>query len=306
MLIINGEKMKYIYPKFTNKELPFVRFGGAGLGNLLFTYARALILANETGAKLVNPTWPCLKIGPVLRREKDKRFYFDLFKNGNGSIDGLKKTCLLLFSEKTKVNSISDVKSARDGSLLIYDEFKMNFDGLIPYRNLILSDIIGNLKKKNRKPLEEDFTNAINVHVRCGDFLAPNSENLKNGVNNTRIPISWYVGIIKQIQNSVNKDIKFNIFSDGTDEELKDILALPNTKRVFYGTSIADIIALSRSKLIIASGSSFSMWARFLGNCNSISYLNQRKDFVGDKTVFEIETDSLIAKKELEKIYMLF
>ena len=40
---------------------------------------------------------------------------------------------------------------------------------------------------------------------------------------------------------------------------------------------------------MISSGSSFSLWARFLGNCSSISYPNQIKDRVHTGDGFEIE-----------------
>ena len=40
---------------------------------------------------------------------------------------------------------------------------------------------------------------------------------------------------------------------------------------------IADILALSRAKLLVASGSSFSMWARYLGRMTTIMFPNQVK-----------------------------
>lgn len=298
--------MKYVYPKFSNMEIPFIRLGGAGLGNLLFIYARALVLSEETGCKMIYPTWPCIKIGPILRGEKDKRFYFDLFSNESGYISGLKKYRLLYFNKKCVVKNPDDVYKVADGSVLIYNNFVMNFDGLKAYRNFIGENLAKNLKKKNKKPLNEDYSNTINVHIRCGDFRIADKTVLINGTNNTRIPISWYANIIRQIRQILGGKVIFNVFSDGTDEELREVLSLENTRRVYYGTSIADIFALSRAKLIIASGSSFSMWARFLGNCNSISYTNQRKDFVADKDRFEIETGGELTAENLVMLQKLY
>ena len=75
----------------------------AGLGNILFTYARPVVYTKKhENAKLIWPTWLSLKEGPILRREKDKRLYFDLFRNKSGYIDGIKKTHLLLTKRKIK------------------------------------------------------------------------------------------------------------------------------------------------------------------------------------------------------------
>ena len=62
-------------------------------------------------------------------------------------------------------------------------------------------------------------------------------------------------------------------------------------ERKTFGNSIGDIIGLSKAPLMIASGSSFSLWARYIGECNSISYPNQIKDRVvtDQRNKFEIE-----------------
>ena len=53
---------------------------GGGLGNLLFIFARSIVLAEKINSQIIWPTWPSIKVGPWIRREKDKRFYGDLFK----------------------------------------------------------------------------------------------------------------------------------------------------------------------------------------------------------------------------------
>lgn len=299
--------MKYIYPQFSGYELFGIRLGGAGLGNLLFTYTRALKLARENGCEFVYPSWRSVKVGPYLRHEKDKRFYGDLFKNNSGYVSGIKKSKLLRFAHKEVVSNGEEVRNAPDGSLLIYKDFTMNFNGLLDFRDEIREDLIKNLNSKNRKPLSEDNSNVINVHVRLGDFNAANKGQLDSGANNTSLPIEWYVAVIEQINAATDQKLVFNIFSDGTDEQLKPITDIGNTRRVFYGTSIADIIALSMSKVMIASGSSFSLWARYLGNSSSISYKNQIKDRVlTDENGFEIECEGEIPLETIKKIKTIY
>ena len=94
--------MNYVYPKLSEHDLGFVRLGGAGLGNILFAYARAAVFAREHDCQLIWPTWPSIKLGPILRREADKRFYNDLFSNQSGHIGGLKKMWLLLTRTRVK------------------------------------------------------------------------------------------------------------------------------------------------------------------------------------------------------------
>ena len=292
--------MKYIYPKLSKNDLSFVRLGGSGLGNLLFTYSRALILSKKHNLSMIFPTWKSIKIGPYLRREKDKRFYGDLFKNNSGYIGGLKKVFLLLFSNKISYKNIDNIK---DNQIAVYDEFIMNFDGLLPYRDMIREDLIKNLNKKNKKALEYDFGNSVLIHIRLGDFAKANAEKLSSGANNLSIPVKWYADILSEIRKTLGKDVKAYVFSDGSDEELSEILKLKNVSRISFGTSIADIMALSRAKVMISSGSSFSLWARYLGNCSSVSYPNQIKERVlTDENGFEIETYASFDSETEEKI----
>ena len=134
------------------------------------------------------------------------------------------------------------------------------------------------------------MSRCVNIHVRLGDF-ASNLSALNAGKDNTRIGIGWYAAIVRKLKDILGEDVAFNVFSDGSDEELGDLLAISGVRRVFYGNSLADILALSRAPLMVASGSSFSLWARFLGQCSSISYPNQIKDHVlkPDSDGFEIE-----------------
>lgn len=291
--------MIYIYPKYSKYELIGVRFGGAGLGNLLFLWSRAIIAAKEHKCGLIWPTWPSIKLGPWIRKEKDKRFYANIFHNNSGMIDGLNKYRLLLLSPKIYCKRYDDItwEAISDGTVIICEgygleagELQMKFDDLKNYRELIFMSITDNLTEKGQRGLKFDANLAINVHVRLGDFSTTNLEALAKGKNNTRIGIDWYVETIKKIRDAAGWMVPANVFSDGTDEELEKLLKLPMVSRVTCGNSIADIIALSKAPLIVPSGSSFSLWARFLGGCSSISYPHQMKDAVLTPGMgFEIE-----------------
>lgn len=130
-------------------------------------------------------------------------------------------------------------------------------------------------------PSTEELKNCIAIHVRMGDYSA-----------NWRIPIEWFKSIIENALK-LNPQQKFLIFSDGTDEELAMLTALPNTERVFYGNAYADMIAISRCKMLIASDSTFSCWGAFLGRVPTLFYRrnfpsifsgNVPEEIIGDST----------------------
>ena len=270
--------MKYIYPKYSKIDIGFVRFGGVGLGNLLSIFARSVIIATENSYQIIWPTWPSIKVGPWIRREKDKRFYGDLFKSNQSYVTGLKKVKILLCAKKyliTNENVNMKWPELPENGVYEYSAFSMRFKDIISYRELLKEKIIEITRDKHKKYLEHDFSSEINVHVRLGDFAKPNAEQEKRERFNTQLPINWYVKAINDIKSVLGNSVRFNIFSDGSDEELKPILEIPQCSRMFWGSAIADILALSQSKVIIASGSSFSLWARFLGNRSCLTFSNQ-------------------------------
>lgn len=282
-----------LYPMFSKVELLGIRLGGPGLGNLLFIWAHSLVYAKKNCLDMIWPTWPSLKLGPWVRHEKDKRFYGDLFVNQSGHVDGLRKQWLLLTAKKIPADKFERMEQsvgARQDAIVIYDNFRMSFDGLREYRKDIVALICGNLKSKNAQVLDYKADKSINVHIRLGDF-SKNANALKQGSNNVRIPIEWYISMIQKVRDVVGC-IPVNIFSDGTDQELEQVLVLDKVSRITFGNSISDIIALSKAPLIISSGSSFSLWARFLGATCNISYPGQIKERdLTDISGFEIELD---------------
>ncbi|MAZ00827.1 MAG: hypothetical protein CMP58_01375 [Flavobacteriales bacterium] len=125
-----------------------------------------------------------------------------------------------------------------------------------------------------------------------GDFKSVENENkIREGAWNMRISLKWYKSIIEKIVN-INKDINVYIFSDATNKELKEILDVYNVKRCYFGSAISDLLALSRGKVLVASASTFSMWASFLGQNHTIWFPGQKKfKIIQNKNIFEGELD---------------
>ncbi len=93
----------------------------------------------------------------------------------------------------------------------------------------------------------------MSVHIRLGDFKGSRAT-----------PIQWYVNTLNKLRSDVGHDWPIYIFSDGTDEELMPVMRLPNATRLTFGSSLADLLALSKAHILIGSaGSTFSQWASF-------------------------------------------
>lgn len=266
--------MKYTFASLGNMESLGFRIGGPGLGNMLFPWAKSLVYAHNNNSIRIQASWRGLKIGPFLRGEKDKRFYRDLFKENEG-ISGIRKFFLLNFSN----------------NICVFDSMDGLFEDLLTEQKMVTSNLLSITQDKHLEAIKKYDINSIAVHIRLGDFLEdPKEKKLRRGMWNYRIPIKWYIEMINKIRQY--SFLPVHVFSDGSDQELSEILSLKNLKRVHYGSAISDMIALSRSKVLISSASTFSMWASFIGQLPTIWFPNQhRQEIVKNQKIFEGEID---------------
>jgi Glycosyl transferase family 11 len=133
-------------------------------------------------------------------------------------------------------------------------------------------NIIGKELREMARPIHlptgsRNLARAIGVHVRLGDFInRPDPMQSELGRANTKVPLQWYVKQLSKLREAVGSDLPAVISSDGTDGELAEILRLTNTRRLPKGSALADLLSLSTASFLIASGSTFSMWAAYLGD----------------------------------------
>ncbi len=257
----------YSYPRFNGLDLRFVRIGGPGLGNLLLPWSRFIVKTKELNLKPINPTWPQIKWGTLMRRENDRRWYTSLFKTMPGSIEGFRKQYLLSTLPHVAEEDIPSLESRRPyPCVIVFRDHKNYFQDIIDKYQLVkeaLEMITQSEHLEKRKCLPSPF---IGVHVRLGDFpSAANQIEVLSGRINVRIPLAWYAHVLAQLKASACADWPVLIFSDGRNAELTPLLDLPNCRRISFGSSLADLWGLACSNVLIASGSTYSMWASFLG-----------------------------------------
>lgn len=240
---------KYIYPKLPCVFHFFIRFMGSGLANCLFIYARAIILSKKTNIPIINPSWVQFNIGPYLRREKDKRHYNGLFKAFG--ISYLCKHWLLLVFKKFEENT--NIGNLTKG--IIYVEGLKNYFEDIRFKSDIVKEhLLSIVNDKDIQIYNQHNDRFIGIHVRLGDYS-----------DDARTNLSWFVDKVNFIKANLKGEIDFYVFSDGSEDELSDLLKINNCKQVYFGSALADILVLSKAKLILASDSTFSAWSAYLG-----------------------------------------
>lgn len=256
--------MIYSYAKLSKYDFGFIRFMGTGLGNLLFPWARAVVASKKYGFKIIEPTWLQIKIGPILRGEFDFRLYGKLFLSSKVSIGGLKKIFFLAVKKKFNESVIWEnpdcIKRFND-CIFIFKGLGDYFKEISEEHELVRSELLKIANPIYATGLKYDFSNCVCLHIRRGDFK----------IEGWETPTKWFLWVMTELKEKINPDLKFKIFSDGSDEELSPILTQKNTERLFFGSALADLIAMSNSRILVGSyNSSFSMWASYLGHMPTI------------------------------------
>jgi hypothetical protein len=254
----------FAFPRLSKADLLFMRIGGNGLGNLMFTWARCLAAAERHGWRMVWPTWPSFKPKNWRVNPHDHRTYGDLFRPTERYVSGWRKPwCLLGHRWVPEAQALAE--GAAPGSVV---QFHGMEDKFTPFRTdhaLVYGELVKIARPQHLAALRESAPAPIGIHVRRGDFVRQASYEDMVNIDNSLIPQDWYVAALQAVRAKTGRDLPVAVYSDGTDAELAKLLALPAVRRVDYGSSLGDMIGLSRSKLLIASGSTFSMWGSYLG-----------------------------------------
>lgn len=258
---------------------PYV--GNFGLGHSLLAWARCQVWATCNGVEMLAPSWFHLRgrIGPILRAERDNRQYHRLFRFPD-YITGLRRQLILA----TRPRIIAEEQN-------LDEVIHRSMSGIVVFSNLIslneetyFADIIGHgsavraaLTRMTRVEYLPPHVGEphIALHVRMGDFSATSVEELRRGVKNSRIPLNWYASMLRGFQEQFGS-FKVRIYSDGSDVEIAPLLALPNVARAPRQPSITDLLSIAQARLVISSGSGFSMWGSFLGDVPRICFPGQR------------------------------
>lgn len=249
-------------------SLVFARLPYTGLGNMLLVWAHALVFSRLNELPLMTSGWGHIHIGPIIRRERHRRFYGRYFDPVD-AIPLWKKWLALSCYAKIHEPEITEL-SALPGKHSLYvfshiPHWRDYFGSIREHRDLVHSTLLRMLKPHYRERLMQLERPWIGVHIRRGDFRALQSGENFSKVGLVRTPLEYFRELIMGIRQIHGTDLPVTVFSDGYDEELQEILSLPGVGRATREADIVDLLLLARSRLLIASaGSTFSYWAGFL------------------------------------------
>ncbi len=229
----------YHYPLLSSPDLGFIRAPGPGFGNLLFPITRALQAAKTKKEVFVPPTMFNLKIGPLIRQEKDLRFYNKEIRRRNSS-EWINFICAFMNRDRTTFysgegNCFHDLQ---DSSLLIKEWLTLN---------------------TFEKPIT--MSGKIAVHIRRGDFQKSNVSSLSH-----QIPTQWYLDIVDRLLSKIDTEVI--LFSDNKVSDKWSSFG----SRIKLSQNISacsNILSMSTADILVASRSTFSLWSYFLSRQNT-------------------------------------
>jgi hypothetical protein len=223
----------------------------------------------------------------------DLRTYHNLFIPTRDEVTGFRRLKLLAGSRWVPETQLGN--PIPDDSIVAFYGIRGYLAPSLEYQELVRKELLQIVRTEHKKAIKTGFSPSIALHVRLGDFGAGN-----HAEGNSRLDISWYIGILKRLRENLGM-LPASVFSDGTDEELAPLLALDRVTRASFGSSIADIIGLSRARILITSGSTLSMWASFLGQMPTVWYPGRLYHPILKDTRREIETHLEISAEFTEQ-----
>ena len=265
-----------VYPSLPGgPDFGIIRIAGAGIGNCLYAYFHAVVIAKEISGRVIAPTWSSVKVGPLLRRERSLRRYGTMFRAHPDEIHGfLKAIRLALLWPKHKSIEIrvgQGVRAAVNGLTVVrVPSHEFTFGGLHQHRNMIRSRLLEILTNPPMETPKWGAGGYAAAHIRLGDFVtAPTSNFRQTFRDGERIPLTWYERVIRRVRTTF-PEIPVYIFSDGREHELAGVTKIEGVSLQREPNDVADLLSLAQARLLIGSNSTFSRWAAFLGDMPSI------------------------------------
>ena len=260
------------------------------MGNTLFAWARSEIAAERYSLPVLAPVWRRLTSGggwitafkAFGAGKHTLRTYNGLFEEQGLSSTG-KNLLTLAWAAHMDENALPRAMETAKRSLrpvvFVFSDVRDRFASLADYQPLIAARFNSALAPGAKERLPSRTAPRFACHVRLGDFNPASELNPITG-HNARLPMEWYVTQIKNV-SAIWPNVPIELFSDGTDAELAELLRLPVVCRVDYGNAVTDLLAMSRASLLICSGSTYSAWAAFLGQMPTIWFPEKQQSQLG-------------------------
>jgi len=229
----------------------------AGLGNKLLVWARGAAFAEVNGLPHYTIGWSHLSPGTLLRGGRRRPLYGRSFRGGIGAM----AQAWRLLGPTVREPAIASAPPGTYAFAAI-PAWQDYFAGLREHREAVRRRFFA--AYRHRVPAApEPF---LALHVRLGDFR-PADDRPFAEQGQTRTPTDYFVETATAMRAAVGRTIPIRVFSDGSDADLAELLALPACSRHLAATDAEELVAMSQAAAIVCSASStFSMWAGYLGD----------------------------------------
>lgn len=261
------------------------RLGRAGLGNILFPWARAELFARSTGIRIVAPDWGTLRVGPYLRREPDKRRYGSFF-TCTDHVHGMRRFVLDKFATPLLEGQPECVYDAAKCSarphVVVFSGIGELFSPLLSEHEYVRQRLWDMTRIQLRPGAGAKGPQFIAMHVRRGDITRQGFTESDLAVSNQYTPLDWFVEMaVAMRRESTTAEMPIVVYSDGSADELSALLKVSGVQMAQRQPAIVDLWSMSQASLLFASGySTFSMWASYLGGMPSVYAPGKRQQFV--------------------------
>ncbi len=110
------------------------------------------------------------------------------------------------------------------------------------------------------------------MHIRRGDLTRQGLVPERGRAVAQYTSTAWFVSMVRAVRRRTElASTPIVVFTDGSGEEVTEVLSFDNVHLRKRCAAIADLWALAHARLLFASGfSTFSMWASFLGRMPTI------------------------------------
>jgi len=249
----------------------------AGLGNKLFPWARAKVFARDNNCKMLQPRWFSPRGGAITRGGIDYRFAFSkiwLVGNFRRDPDELSRREYLCKYRALPICLVDDLEGAATATaenqhVVFRWGTCHNFGDLIGQQGFLRERLsVVALPSQLRFAQRYDGRDFIALNVRTGkDFVSRAS----GGIGYYLTEKEWFVGALTEARRRYGH-LPAVVVSDGGRAQLEEILKEPSVELLQAPTAIADLLVLSKARVLLGSGNStFSAWASFLGEMDTFS-----------------------------------
>jgi hypothetical protein len=242
-----------------------------GLGNQLFQFAAARILANKLDQNLLIDTY-YLNDGNI---NKTRRLYsLDLFDLNNPVINSnhwnryFNKLTYAIQKAATRKLELAEINWQetsyyRQFSSIVLNGYFQQLDYLEANKAYLQEVLRFNpaIKKQHELDLAEiESQQSVSIHIRRGDYLTAKNQEIYHSCD-----LTYYIKAIEYIQTLYPNSV-FHIFSDDPGWAIENLKPATNDLRYEnYGQNDrSDFYLMSNCRHHIIANSTFSWWAAFL------------------------------------------